>query len=155
MEDTRVNTPTLWHRDGWTARVIQNEDGDGGWAVSMQRDGDPEPVLTGPWTMGRDKKNPKPLDVNAFHTLVKTANDVLARHAQRAKDATHKHFVFTREGGQRVRAEWDLAGSEDDPHARLVCVDDITGEPIRDERVPVNFKLSAANLEKVLRGTTR
>jgi hypothetical protein len=29
--------------------------------------------------MGRDKKNPKPLDASAFQTLVKTASEVLRR----------------------------------------------------------------------------
>ena len=35
----------------------------------MIKDGEPEPALVGPWTMGRDKKNPKPLDGFAFSTL--------------------------------------------------------------------------------------
>ena len=67
-----IQQPRLWQDDGWTARVIKNEDDDG-WAVEMTKDGEPEPALVGPWTMGRDKKNPKPLDATAFHTLVKTA----------------------------------------------------------------------------------
>src|SRR5690606_24294961 len=37
-----------WVSDGWTARVHKNED-DEGWAVSMTRDGDSEPVLVSPW----------------------------------------------------------------------------------------------------------
>ena len=47
--------------------VIKNEDDDG-WAVAMTPDGQAEPALVGPWTMGRDKKNPKPLDSSAFST---------------------------------------------------------------------------------------
>jgi hypothetical protein len=77
--DEPVMEPRLWKRDGWIARVIKNED-DEGWAVEMTRVGDSEPALVGPWTMGRDKKNPKPLDPSAFHTLVKTAREVLTRH---------------------------------------------------------------------------
>jgi hypothetical protein len=47
--------------------VIKNDDG---WAVAMTPDGGQvEPALVGPWTMGRDKKNPKPLDSSAFNTL--------------------------------------------------------------------------------------
>src|SRR3954463_7423725 len=65
--------PTMWKNDGWTARIIKNED-DGGWAVGMTRDGELEPALVGPWTMGRDKKNPKPIDTSSFATLVKAAN---------------------------------------------------------------------------------
>ena len=71
----------LWIDNGWTARVIKNED-DEGWAVEMIKDGEPEPALVGPWTMGRDKKNPKPLDSAAFNTLVKTAAEVIRRHEQ-------------------------------------------------------------------------
>ena len=68
----------LWRDEGWTARVVKNEDDDG-WAVEMTKDGEPEPALVGPWTMGRDKKNPKPLDATAFSTLVKTAHEVRRR----------------------------------------------------------------------------
>ena len=66
-----LKEPRLWHDEGWTARVVKNEDDDG-WAVEMTKDGEQEPALVGPWTMGRDKKNPKPLDATAFSTLVKT-----------------------------------------------------------------------------------
>ena len=68
-----IHEARRWRADGWTAQVIKNEDDDG-WAVSMTRHGEAEPALVGPWTMGRDKKNPKPLDSSAFFTLVKTAS---------------------------------------------------------------------------------
>ena len=71
-----VHDDRLWIDNGWTARVVKNED-DEGWAVEMVKDGEPEPALIGPWTMGRDKKNPKPLDSAAFNTLVKTAAEVI------------------------------------------------------------------------------
>ena len=77
----RITEDRLWRDDGWTARVIKNEEDDG-WAVAMLKDGESEPALVGPWTMGRDKKNPKPLDAAAFNTLVKTASEVLLRHEQ-------------------------------------------------------------------------
>ena len=78
---TTVHEDRLWRDNGWTARVVKNED-DEGWAVEMIKDGEPEPALVGPWTMGRDKKNPKPLDSAAFLTLVKTAAEVIRRHEQ-------------------------------------------------------------------------
>ena len=78
MTDEATLNPRLMVDDGWTAKVVKN-DSDDGWAVEMYKDGQSEPALVGPWTMGRDKKNPKPLDPNAFHTLVKTATEVLAR----------------------------------------------------------------------------
>ena len=85
----RVNEDRVWQDNGWTARVVKNED-DEGWAVEMIKDGEPEPALVGPWTMGRDKKNPKPLDVAAFNTLVKTASEVLRRHEQQLHAKHHR-----------------------------------------------------------------
>src|SRR3954451_12084199 len=94
MDDTPVQEPRLWQGNGWTARVIKNED-DEGWAVAMFKDGESEPALVGPWTMGRDKKNPKPLDANAFSTLVKTASEVLRRHEQQLHTALNKSVTIT------------------------------------------------------------
>ena len=91
--------PRLWMSNGWTARVIKNEDDDG-WAVEMTRDGESEPALVGPWTMGRDKKNPKPLDNNAFSTLVKTATEVLQRHAQQRRAMLHKQVTAVVKGAR-------------------------------------------------------
>ena len=50
-----IMEPTLWRRNGWTARVIKNEDDDG-WAVEIRKAGLSEPALISPWVMGRDKK---------------------------------------------------------------------------------------------------
>jgi hypothetical protein len=52
-----IHEDRVWRDAHWTARVIKNEDDDG-WAVAMYLDGGSEPALVGPWTMGRDKKNP-------------------------------------------------------------------------------------------------
>lgn len=57
-----IQSDRVWSDTRWTARVIKNEDDDG-WAVAMMLHGESEPALVGPWTMGRDKKNPKPLDI--------------------------------------------------------------------------------------------
>ena len=135
--------PKLWRADGWTARVIKNEDDDG-WAVEMTCDGAMEPSLVGPWTMGRDKKNPKPLDVSAFATLVKTANEILARHAQQRRAQLHRDVTITGEGGARVRVDLDVIPDEDDPHA-LVTVRDGAGEVVMRSRVPADFKLTSAS----------
>ena len=75
LADPEEQDPRLWKGDGWTARVIKNED-DEGWAVAMIKDGEPEPALVGPWTMGRDKKNPKPLNTSDFKTLLKGLRQV-------------------------------------------------------------------------------
>ena len=79
----------LWQNEQWTAQVIKNEDDDG-WAVAMYKDGASEPALVGPWTMGRDKKNPKPLDATAFITLVKTAGEFVRRQEQQLHAACTK-----------------------------------------------------------------
>ena len=88
-DNNDIHEDRRWRADGWTAQVIKNED-DEGWAVAMTRAGEAEPALVGPWTMGRDKKNPKPLDAPAFHTLVKTASEVLRRHEQQLHAQLHK-----------------------------------------------------------------
>jgi hypothetical protein len=150
--DDDVMEATHWRRGGWDARVVPNEDGEGGWAVEMRRTGDEDPALVGPWTMGRDKKNPKPLDQAAFTTLVKTASEVLRRHEQQAYARMHRMFTYQRPDGCRVRANFDLAGDDDEPYATLVCIDEATGEELRSGRVGVGFKLDATQLERFLTG---
>ena len=96
-ETPKTQEPRLWRDVGWTARVIKNDD-DEGWAVEMIKDGEREPALVGPWTMGRDKKNPKPLDTAAFNTLVKTASEVLRRHEQQLHAILHKSVTVSVQG---------------------------------------------------------
>jgi hypothetical protein len=144
MED--VMEPRLWKKNGWTARVIKNEDDDG-WAVEMTRIGDAEPALVGPWTMGRDKKNPKPLDHFAFTTLIKTASEVLRRHEQAARARLHRSLQYV-DDGRRIRVDLDIAEDEDDPHAMLAAFDDTSGETIRSARVSPLFKLSAKSAQR-------
>jgi len=139
-----VNEPGLWIDNGWTARVIKNED-DEGWAVAMIKDGESEPALVGPWTMGRDKKNPKPLDATAFQTLVKTASEVLRRHEHQLHAILHKKIsVSTPDGSLTVTL--DIVPDEDDPYAILGAQDE-NGELLAEVRVEANFKLSPASAE--------
>ncbi len=148
--DAEIMEPTLWKRDGWTARVRKNEDDDG-WAVEMTRKGDPEPALVGPWTMGRDKRNPKPLDAYAFTTLVKTASEVIRRHEQAARERLHRTFSFVAGDGARLRVELDIAPDDDDPHAILKIFTEPTDELLRGSRVSPTFKLSAATVQRFLK----
>ena len=108
-----IQQDRLWSDDGWTAKVIKNEDDDG-WAVAMTLDGQSEPSLVGPWTMGRDKKNPKPLDANAFTTLVKTASEIIRRHEQQSHAALHKSTKVASPIG-RIRVSLDIVPDEDSP----------------------------------------
>jgi hypothetical protein len=137
-----IHEPRLWRDNGWTARVIKNEDDDG-WAVAMIKDGEPEPALVGPWTMGRDKKNPKPLDTAAFNTLVKTASEVIRRHEQQLHALHHKRVELNTDGG-RVTVMLDIVPDEDDPHAWL-SAQDAFGEELARVRVRPTFKLSTAS----------
>lgn len=136
---TLVQQDRLWSDDGWTARVIKNEDDDG-WAVSMTLDGQGEPALVGPWTMGRDKKNPKPLDASAFTTLVKTASEVVRRHQQQAHAALHKSTKVASPNG-RIRVNLDIVPDEDSPYAELSAFDD-GGVEMARERVAPNFRFN-------------
>ena len=135
-----IQEATRWRDEAWTAQVIKNEDDDG-WAVSMTRHGDPEPALVGPWTMGRDKKNPKPLDAPAFHTLVKTATEVLRRHEQQLYAQLNKH-VNIGDGSERIRVALRIVPDEDNPHA-LLSAQDSFGTTLGEARVAPNFKLTA------------
>ncbi|HSM22862.1 MAG TPA: hypothetical protein VK876_11715 [Rubrivivax sp.] len=132
----------LWRDQGWTARVVKNND-DEGWAVEMTRQGEPEPALVGPWTMGRDKKNPKPLDGAAFNTLVKTAREVLRRHEQQRHALLHRQVtVSTAEGP--VEVTLDIVPDDDDPHALLAALD-AAGEVLAQVRVAPGYKLTLAS----------
>lgn len=138
-EDRKEQEPRLWRDDGWTARIIKNEDDDG-WAVEMTMDGQSEPALVGPWTMGRDKKNPKPLDSPAFFTLVKTANEVLRRHEQQLHATLHKSVKIDAAAG-RLTVKLDIVPDEDEPYAVLSAYDE-SGEQLAQVHVAPTYKLT-------------
>jgi hypothetical protein len=149
-DDSRsIHEPRLWRDGEWTARVIKNED-DEGWAVEMLKQGQAEPALVGPWTMGRDKKNPKPLDTSAFQTLVKTAAEVIRRHEQALHAQHHKNVAVTVDG-ERILVTLDIVADEDDPHA-LLAAHDAFGERLAQVRVAPNFRLAVANAEAWVEG---
>lgn len=143
--DAKTQEPRLWRDDGWTARVIKNED-DEGWAVEMIKDGESEPALVGPWTMGRDKKNPKPLDTSAFHTLVKTASEVLRRHEQQLHAQLHKK-VTVDVPSATFSITLDIVPDEDDPYALLSAFDS-DGAQLAQLRVAPTFKLNRESATK-------
>src|SRR5476649_2244113 len=80
-DDAPIQEARVWQGNGFTARVIKNEE-DEGWAVAMIKGGEPEPAVVGPGTMAGDKKRPQPREVNALNRLGKTASEVLRRHEQ-------------------------------------------------------------------------
>ena len=143
MDDAvEIKQARLWVADGWTAKVLKNEDDDG-WAVAMIKDGEPEPALIGPWTMGRDKKNPKPLDGNAFSTLVKTASEFVRRHEQQLHASLHQSITVTARSS-RVTVSLDIEPDEDNPQATLSAHGD-DGESLARARVSAAFKLNRAS----------
>ena len=142
-DDTTIHEDGLWRDNGWTARIIKNED-DEGWAVSMTRDGEQEPARVVPWTMGRDKKNPKPMDANAFRTLVKTATEVLMRHEQQRRAMLHKEVTVQGDDGQDVSVTLDIVPDEFEPYAELKAFDPY-GELLADAKVSAGFKLNKAS----------
>ena len=91
--------------------------------------------------MGRDKKNPKPLDVSAFNILVKTASEVLRRHEQQLHAQLNRNVTVTA-AGRRIQVTLTIVPDEDGATASLVAMDDF-GEELG--RVPVSpaFKLNA------------
>ncbi len=142
MADTTlepIQQDRLWSNERWTARVIKNEDDDG-WAVAMTLHSESEPALVGPWTMGRDKKNPKPLDISAFNTLVKTASEVLRRHEQQLHAQLNRSITVTAVG-RRISVVLTIVPDEEGATACLVAAND-HGEELG--RVPVSpaFKLN-------------
>ncbi len=134
-----VMEPTFWRRNGWTARVIKNEDDDG-WAVEIRKAGLAEPALISPWVMGRDKKNPKPFDGPAFTTFVKTASEVLSR-SEKQRDAALKKRLDLAWEGRWYAVFLEQVPDEYEPHALLSAVDD-AGTVVAKHSVAANFKLT-------------
>ena len=141
-EQAAIHEARLWKDNGWTARVIKNEDDDG-WAVAMTPDGQVDPALVGPWTMGRDKKNPKPLDTAAFNTLVKTASEFVRRHEQQLHAALHQQIEISHEGG-RVNVTLDITPDEEAPSA-LLRATNAAGEVLGQASVSPGFRLTRAS----------
>jgi hypothetical protein len=140
-----LQQPRLWRDEGWTARVVKNEDDDG-WAVEMTKDGEQEPALVGPWTMGRDKKNPKPLDATAFSTLVKTAHEVRRRHEQHLHSLLHKKVIVSSRDGDIV-VTLDIVVGDESPSALLAARPALEPDaaPLAEVRVETSFKLTVAS----------
>jgi hypothetical protein len=131
--------PRLWQNETWTAKVIKNDDDDG-WAVAMFKDGESEAALIGPWTMGRDKKNPKPLDGNAFITLVKTASEFVRRSEQQLHATLHQSVTVNGKTG-RVTVLLDIVPDDDNPYATLSAQDE-GGDTLAEVRVDAGYKLN-------------
>ena len=134
-----LQEPRLWQDERWTAKVIKNEDDDG-WAVAMFKTGESEPALVGPWTMGRDKKNPKPLDGSAFITLVKTASEFVRRSEQQ-RHAQLNQSVTVNGQDSRVTVLLRIVPDDDSPYAVLSAQSE-GGDTLAEFKVDAGFKLN-------------
>ncbi len=134
-----LQEPRLWQDEIWTASVIKNEDDDG-WAVAMFKVGESEPALVGPWTMGRDKKNPKPLDGTAFITLVKTASEFVRRSEQQLHAQLNQSVTVNGQDG-RVTVLLRIVPDDDHPDAVLTAQNE-GGAVLADIQVGAGFKLN-------------
>jgi hypothetical protein len=134
-----VQEPRRWQNEQWTAQVIKNDDDDG-WAVAMYKAGESEPALVGPWTMGRDKKNPKPLDGSAFITLVKTAGEFVRRSEQQLHAQLNQSVTVNGQDG-RVTVSLRIVPDEDNPYAMLSAQDE-GGDALAEVKVAAGFKLN-------------
>ncbi len=134
-----IQEPRFWQDECWTAQVIKNEDDDG-WAVAMFKAGESEPALVGPWTMGRDKKNPKPLDGSAFITLVKTASEFVRRSEQQLYAQLNQSVTVNGQDG-RVTVRLRIVPDEDHPYAVLSAQGD-GGDMLAEFKVDAGFKLN-------------
>lgn len=135
-----IHTPTLWTGRGWTAEVVRNEDG-GGWALAMTRDDHDEPILVVPWVMGRNKKDPKPLNKADFGTQLKAAKDFLMRREQQRRWAHRVSRDVVCDDGERVRVVFDVIPDETEPQGELVALDTL-GEEIARVGCPPGLKLT-------------
>jgi hypothetical protein len=144
-QTNEVREDRRWQAEGWSARIFKNEDDDG-WAVSMTRDGEPEPTIVVPWTMGRDKKNPKPLDKGGFTVLLKNATETRMRTEQQRHARLHKSIEISLDD-ERIRVELDLVEDEYDPHAWL-SAHSSAGEQLARTKVEPSFKLSSSSATK-------
>ncbi len=141
-EPVVIHEPRHWRDDGWSALVIKNEDDDG-WAVAMTREGESEPALVGPWTMGRDKRNPKPLDNAAFITLVKTASEFVRRREQQLHASLHQAVVVSAKSA-RINVSLVIVPDEDNPYA-LLSAHDESDQQLAQQRVAPTFRLNRSS----------
>ena len=81
--------------------------------------------------------------MNAFHTLVKTAAEVLRRHEQQLHAQLHKSTVVNIEGAE-IKVTLDIVPDDEHPYALLTATNE-DGERLAQVRTSANFKLSPSS----------
>lgn len=130
---------------GWTAQIIRNDDDDG-WAIAMTRDGDDEPVYTAPWTMGRNKKDPKPLNDKDFLVWIKSAREFLERSRFQSRTRNRRSVDVTSADGQDLTVVFDVRGGDCEATGVLTALDAIGQQLGRSECDP-SFELTLESAE--------
>ena len=64
----------------------------------------------------------------------------------------HRSLSFATDDDVRVRVDLDIAPDDDDPHAILAVFAELSGEELFRGRVAPDFKLTAATVQRVMRG---
>jgi hypothetical protein len=90
--------------------------------------------------MGRDKKNPKPLDGSAFITLVKTASEFVRRSEQQRHSQLNQS-VTVNGPSSRLTVRLRIVPDEDNPYALLTAQGE-GGENLAEIKVDAGFKLN-------------
>jgi hypothetical protein len=90
--------------------------------------------------MGRDKKNPKPLDGTAFITLVKTASEFVRRSEQQLHAQLNQSVIVNGQDG-RVTVLLRIVPDDDHPDAVLTAQDE-GGAVLADIKVGAGFRLN-------------
>ena len=134
------NTDMCWSGGGWTAEVVQSEDG-GGWALAMTHDSHDEPTMVVPWVMGRNKKDPKPLNKLDYAAAVKAAQDFLNRHEQQRRMAHRVSFDVVGDDGGWVRVVFDIIPDEYETEGELVGFSR-AGDELARVSCPTSLKLT-------------
>ena len=109
----------------------------------MTQDGADEPVLVVPWVMGRNKKDPKPLNKLDFTTQLKAARDFVDRYKQQQARAHRVTRHVTDPAGQPIRVVYDLIPDEYEPEGELVAWGE-DGEELARVRCHAGYKLTRA-----------
>ena len=137
-----IKEPRLWRDNGWTARVIKNEDDDG-WAVEMTPTASPSRRWSAPGPWGatrriRSRSTRRP----STRWSRPPPRWCAATSSTCTPSCTSRIDVTTADG--RISVTLDIVPDEDDPYAMLTAIDRDGVEQAR-QRVAADFRLSATS----------
>jgi len=139
----------VWQERGWKAEIIRDDDG-AGWAIAMTPDGADEPVYTAPWTMGRNKKDPKPLKTKDFLVWIKSAKEFVERSSRQTRHSNRKSIDTTDENGDFIRVVFDVV-NHGEAKGSLTAFDQV-GQELESVECDPNFKLTVGSAEDWILG---